>query len=272
MAKKKLRGYLIYIAVIILSIIFLYPLFILFMLAFVPAQYTIYSAYPSLYPKGLTLQYFEEALKINLVGPLIKSLEVAFMVGAMALAIGIPAAYGLSKLKPNLAAGISTLFFLTNMMPSITIAIPMAVEFLKFGLYDTSISLALAQELVVLPLSIFILLGAFQALPKDLEAQARVDGAGLFRTIYMILTPLAKAGVVATFLIAWMMSWDEFTFAIFLSPIHPTLPIIIYENITRGNILATSAFAIVVTIPVIILAVVLAKYLRGEYLAGGLNG
>lgn len=272
MLKKKLNKYLLYIAVIVLSVIFLYPVFILFMIAFVPAKYTIYSAYPSLYPKGFTLQYIQEAFKINLIAPLFKSLEVAFMVGAIAIAIGIPAAYGLSKLKPNWASGIATLFFLSNMMPSITIAIPIAVEFLKLGLYDTAISLALAQELVVLPLSIFILLGAFQALPKDLEAQARVDGAGMLRTIYGVLTPLAKSGVVATFLIAWMMSWDEFTFAIFLSPIHPTLPIIIYENITRGNILATSAFALIVTIPVIILAVVLSKYLKGEYLSGGLNG
>ncbi len=272
MMKKKSMDYLVYVAVIVISVLFMYPIFILFMIAFVPAKYTVQSAYPSLYPRGFTLQYFEQAFSINLFGPLLKSLEVAFMVGGIAIAIGIPAAYGLSKLKPSWAGGIATLLFLSNMMPSITIAIPIAVEFLELGLYDTAISLALAQELVVLPLSIFILLGAFQALPKDLEAQARVDGAGLLRTIYTVLTPLAKAGVAATFLIAWMMSWDEFTFAIFLSPIHPTLPIIIYENITRGNILATSAFALIVTLPVIVLAVVLSKYLKGEYLAGGLNG
>jgi ABC-type spermidine/putrescine transport system permease subunit II len=69
-----------------------------------------------------------------------------------------------------------------------------------------------------------------------------------------------------------MVSWDDFTFAVFLSPIHPTLPILIYIYITRGYILDAAAFSVMVTIPVVALVVILSRFLKGEFLAGGING
>jgi trehalose transport system permease protein len=164
------------------------------------------------------------------------------------------------------------MLFLANMLPAIVIAIPISAQFISFHLFNNIFGLAMAQELIVLPLTVFLLLGAFQSLPKDLENQARVDGAGMLRTLYTLLVPLSKAAVVAAFLLDWMVSWDEFTFAVILSPVNPTLPIVIYTNITRGDILASSAFALVLTVPVVILTAVLQKYLKGEYLSGGMHG
>jgi trehalose transport system permease protein len=262
-----------YIVIFLVSLAVIYPLYVLFLIAFSPVRYTLDARYPLQYPGGLTLTNLLTAFKgFNLVGPALRSIETAFLVGAIALVIGIPAAYGLSKLPRRQANTITTLLFLVNMLPAIVIAIPISAQFISAHLYNTVPGLALAQELVVLPLSVFLLLGAFDSIPRDLEYQARVDGAGLLRTVYLILVPLAKAGVVSTFLLAWMMSWDEFTFAVILSPINPTLPIVIYENITRGNILASSAFALILTLPVVVMTMLLQRYLKGEFLAGGLNG
>src|SRR5438046_5957293 len=99
--------------------------------------------------------------------------------------------------------------------------------YITLHLYNTILGLALAQGLVALPFTIFLLLGAFQSLPKDLENQARVDGAGMLRTLYTLLVPLSKSAVAAAFLISWMLSWDEFTFAVILSLITLTLTLII---------------------------------------------
>jgi trehalose transport system permease protein len=268
-----------YVLVAVLSMYFLYPFYVLFLISFAPIQYTKGTLDPPQIPPALTLTNLMTALSgPNLIDPLEKSLETAFIVGALSIALGIPAAYGLSKLTRRIAGAVSTLLFVSNMMPALAIAIPISVEFIDLGkyipggLYDSALGLALAQELVVLPLTIFILVGAFESLPRDLENQARVDGAGLLRTLYLLLVPLAKAGVAAAFLLSWIMSWDEFTFAVLISPIHPTLPIIIYENITRGNILASSAFALLVTIPVLVLAMFLQRFLKGELLTGGLTG
>jgi trehalose transport system permease protein len=274
MINRSLTRISFYIVFAIIMIYTFFPLYVLILIAFTPPIHTpVASLHPTLYPSGFTLSSLLGAFAIpEIFAAFTKSLEVAFIVAGLALLIGVPAAYGLSRLHPKIANSISTLLFFANMLPSITIAIPISVTFLKLGLSETPIALALAQELIVLPLSVFFLLGAFQSVPKDLINQARVDGAGLFRTIFTIIVPLAKAGVAATFLLSWMLSWDEFTFAVFLSPAKPTLPILIYIYITRGSILDASAFSILVTVPVVVLVVILSRFLRGELLQGGING
>lgn len=262
-----------YVVVIVLSLVLLFPLYVLFLIAFTPASDTVLATLPTLVPGGFTLQNLVNAFQgTDLVDPAVKSLETAFLVGGLSLALGVPAAYGLSKMRPNVANTISTLLFTVNMLPGLVIAEPISVSFIRFHLFDTVQGLALAQELVVLPLTIFLLLGAFQALPKDLENQARVDGAGMLRTLFTVLIPLTRAAVATAFLLSWMLSWDEFTFAVYLSPVHQTLPIVIYTNLSRGDVLASAAFALIVTVPVVVLTAILQRYLKGEYLAGGMHG
>ncbi len=257
----------------LLSVYFLYPIYVLFLVAFVPSQYTILPLYPDQLPRAFTASYLVTAFADPaLVTALYRSLEVATLVGAIAVALGIPAAWGLSRLPRRLAYGLTTTLFVVNMMPALVIAIPISADFISLHLFDTVAGLALSQELVVLPIVTFLLLGAFQAIPRELEQQARVDGAGLLRTIYQVLVPLAAPAIIASFLLAWMISWDEFTFAVILSPIHPTLPVVIYGDITRGDLRAASAFALVASLPVIALTVLLQRFLKGEQLAGGLKG
>ncbi|BCU67720.1 sugar ABC transporter permease [Sulfolobales archaeon HS-7] len=261
-----------YIAIIILVMFFLYPIYVLFLVSFVPPQYTVDRLYPDQIPVALTLHNIIHAIEnAELTGALDKSLIVATIVGILALVLGIPAAYGLSKLEEKVATLITTLLFVVNMMPAIVIAIPIAADFIKIGLFDSALGLALAQELVVLPISTFILLGSFQSIPRDLENQARVDGAGIFRALFDTILPVAREGIIATFLLAWMTSWDEFTYAILISPIKPTLPVHIYLYTTRGSIIDASAFSLLLTLPVLALTLGLQKYLRGEYLGGGIK-
>ncbi|MBO0888811.1 carbohydrate ABC transporter permease [Candidatus Bathyarchaeota archaeon] len=262
-----------YFCVVATAAFLLYPLYVLFLISFSPVQYTLNSPNPPQWPVSFTLQNLANAVRnTDLIDPMMRSLITALLVATISLIIGIPAAYGLSKVPTRLANTLSTFLFMVNMLPALVIAIPIGVQFISFRLYDTIPGLALAQELVALPLTVFVLLGAFQNLPADLENQARVDGAGMLRALFTILVPISKAAVAASFLLAWMVSWDEFTFAVILSPIHQTLPIIIWTNITRGDILASSAFALVLTLPVVVLTILLQRYLKGEYLSGGMHG
>lgn len=270
---SKLGKILTYVTVIVLVLYVIYPLYILIVISISPIQYTLQSSLPPQYPQHLTLANFYAAIyKIGLYAPLLRSLYTALIVGGMALLLGIPAAYGLSKLPIRTANLISTTLFFSNMLPAITIAIPVSVYFISLNLFDTVLGIALAQELIVLPLTVFLILGAFQGLPPDLEYQARVDGAGIFRSLFGILIPLSMGAIASAFLLAFMMSWDEFTYALIISPYPSTLPITIYNNITRGNITGTTAFSLIVTVPVLILTAVLSKFLKAEYLSGGLVG
>ncbi|MGP6238815.1 ABC transporter permease subunit [Cuniculiplasma sp. SKW4] len=285
-ANTKVKTGLTYLAVIIIALIFLYPLWILIIYVFQPSYLTYGSVYPAQIPLGFTLRHLIDAFtKVDLVGPLIRSLEAAFLVGGIALLIGIPAGYGLSKLTARFSNKIIIFLFIINMMPGLVVAIPISSYFFEiqrfFSTYHLQIALdnsvfgvALAQELVVLPLTTFITLSAFRSLPRDLEFQARVDGASLGRTFTRILIPLSRVPILVAFLLAWMTSWDEFTYAVIIAPIVPTkstFPVTLYDYVSR-NLPQSATFALVATIPVIILAVILQKYLKGQYLSGGLVG
>ena len=272
----------VYIGAIILAIIFFYPLWVLILYSFEPTSFTVGTLYPPQIPFGLTLQNLYSSFAE--VGPfitasMIRSFEVAFMVGGIGLALGLPAGYGLSKLPSSISNKIIVLLFIINMMPGLVIAIPISVDFLKIGLagsdYFVMVGVALAQELVVLPLTVFIILGGFRALPKEIENQARVDGAGFGSAMFRLLLPMNKIAIFVAFLLSWMTSWDEFTYAVIIAPIAPTdstFPVTLYNYVSRGFPIQSSVFALVASIPVIILAVVIMKYLKGEYLTGGLVG
>ena len=281
-SKNKIGMILLYIAAIILAVVFFFPIWILILTAFQPSNFSVYAKYPSLILQSFTLANVISSFNTpsnGLVGSLLRSLEVAFIVGFLALGLGIPASYGLSKISASISNKIIVLLFLVNMMPGLVIAIPIASDFIRLGIQNTSpyvvFSVAFAQELVVLPLTVFVILGGFRSLPKDLENQARVDGAN-FRTAFSrLLLPLNKIAILVAFLLAWMTSWDEFTYAVIVAPIAPsntTFPVTLQNYVSYGYPLISATFALVASIPVIILAVFLMKYLKGGYLSGGLIG
>lgn len=267
-----------YASMCLISLFFLFPIYLIFLIGFTPDQYTLFSGRPPIIPPQLTWSNLQAGLSASnapFLPSMYLSLEVAFFVGALAILIGIPTAYGLSRLGSKLAYGLTTVLFVVNMLPSITIAIPISVQFIRIGLYGSPISIGLTQELLALPVTVFLLVGAFQGLPRDLENQARVDGAGRFRAIYGNLVPLVAPALAAAFLLAWMLSWDESTFALILynPATSATLPVNIFLAFTgRGNPVVGVAFSCVATIPVIVLTVFLQKYLKGEDLAAGVRG
>lgn len=266
-----------YASIVVISGFTLFPLYVIFLLSFAPQNATVFAVRPPLIPPSLTLANLRAGLtsaNAPFLPAMYFSLEIAFLVGAIAILLGIPTAYGLSRLSKRLAYGLTTVMFIVNMLPSITIAIPIAVTFEKLGLHGSAISIALAQELLALPITTFLLLGAFQGLPRDLENQARVDGASRLHAIFGNLVPLITPAIVASFLLAWMLSWDESTFALLLSNLaHAPLAVDIFLAVTgRGEENEAIAFSFIATVPVIILVVVLQKYLKGQDLAVGVRG
>ncbi len=276
--RNKRSERLILIGAIIFAFFVLLPIYILIIIALGEPSQTLGAYYPKLIPTHYTLTNFLNAFRGysggKLISAFLKSLETAFIVGGIAVVLGFHAAYGLNKINPKIANLILGVLFFATMLPSLTIAIPISVTFLKIkALNETALGLGLAQELIVLPLAVFLMVGSLGSIPHQLEQQSRVDGAGFFQTLYGVLFPLALPGILSAFLISWLMSWDEFTFAAILASSNQTLPILIYlEANARGDILTGTTFALIVTIPVIVLTLVLSKFIRGSYLTAGITG
>lgn len=229
--------------------------------------------HPAYFPTKFTTQWWERVLASEALYPAFtKSLIVATVTTVIAVLISVPGAYAISRLAPNIKYFLILSLFFTRMYPEIGIALPIAVLFLRMGLYESVVGLVLAHLILVLPVCAWILVGAFETIPRDLEEAASVDGASRLGTLWRVVIPLAAPGIAVAAIFTWLLSWDEVTYARFLTLLHPTLPIQLLGIIGRSGPTVVATWATIVTIPVVIVTYLMQKWLRADYLAGAVKG
>ena len=265
-----------------LSIIFLI-LFILFLLIFpfyiiakisLSPPLEIFKTHPSYFIKNVTWQHFTAVFQSGKAfwGPLSKSFFVALGTTLLSLGITIPSAYAISRLDMRLRYGFVLILFVSRMLPEVSIALPVSIHFIKMGLFDSSLGLILAHSIKVLPVSCFILVGIFSHFPEDLVRQAYVDGCSPWQAFVRIVLPLSSTGIVVAGLFSFLLSWDEFIYALYLTLTEPTMPLKMYYYVSRGNIFYSATYAIIIMIPVLIISMGMQRYMKKEYLSGALEG
>lgn len=229
--------------------------------------------HPAYFPTKFTTQWWERVLASEALYPAFtKSLIVATVTTVIAVLISVPGAYAISRMAPNMKYFLILSLFFTRMYPEIGIALPIAVLFLRMGLYESVVGLVLAHLILVLPVCAWILVGAFETIPRDLEEAASVDGASRLGTLWRVVIPLAAPGIAVAAIFTWLLSWDEVAYARFLTLLHPTLPIQILGIIGRSGPTVVATWATIVTIPVVIITYLMQKWLRADYLAGAVKG
>jgi multiple sugar transport system permease protein len=213
---------------------------------------------PSLIPHPFILQHF---LNIFLVKHfqfyVLNSTVVALSTTCLCLAFGAMAAYALSRLKMRRRFGFLGLILSVSMFPQIAIVGPLYLLASVLGLLDTYTVLVIIYLALGLPLVIWVLFGYFQTIPEELDEAARIDGAGPFRILLLVIVPLSIPCLVTTGLLAFIAAWNEFMFALALTSTiaHQTVPVGI-ANFTNlyyvpwGDIAAAS---VVVTLPLVLL-------------------
>ena len=169
----------------------------------------------------------------------------------------------------------ATLFF-TQMFPSVAASVPLYLLLNAMGLLDTHAGLVLVYATTAVPFAMFQLRGAFDAIPKDLEEAAMVDGATRFQAFVRVVLPAARPALAVTALFAFMSAWNEFILAAtFLSSEGLyTLPMLLqtYAGEHDANWARFSAGAVLVSVPVMILFYVLQRQLVSGLTSGGVKG
>lgn len=204
------------------------------------------------------------------------SLLVSIATALFAVAIATPAAYALSRFtfvgkKLTLGAMLAT-----QMFPGVAAAIPLYLLMDALGLIDTRSGLVLVYATSAVPFAIFQLRSAFDAIPKDLEEAAMVDGATRFGAFRRVVLPTVRPSLAITFLFAFMTAWNEFILAAtFLNrEENYTLPVVLQRYVGEhaaqwGHF---AAGAIIVSVPVMALFYWLQRNLVGGLTAGGVKG
>jgi multiple sugar transport system permease protein len=206
--------------------------------------------------------------------------SILMSVGASALAIliGSLAAYGLSrfdyKFGPWRNRDISFFFLSQLILPPVVLAMPFLVLYKELALLDTRVGLVLVYTLMVLPIVIWIMRDQFNAIPRELEEAALVDGLTIWGSFLRIVVPLALPGMVAAFILSVVLCWNEYFFASLLtSSDAKTLPVMVAsqtgsQGINWWSMAALSTAAIA---PLAIIGVLLERYIIKGLTAGAVK-
>lgn len=162
-----------------------------------------------------------------------------------------------------------------RILPPVVAAIPVYVMFQHLGLLDTRTALVATYATVNLPIVVWLMYDFFVTIPKDLEESASLDGASRFRIFFGIVLPLARAGLVATSLLVFILAWNEYLLALFLSNAKAqTMPLLVAaQNATRGPQWWTmSVLILLMIVPVIALTLLLQRFIAKGLLLGAVKG
>ena len=138
---------------------------------------------------------------------------------AITLAVGLPAAYSLARLNMPWAGPLGIAIFFVYLVPPTLLFISLTRVVAILGLQDSTWSLVLVYPTITIPVSVWLLIGFFKAVPRDLEEQAMVDGYSRLSAFVRIVIPLALPGIVAVLVFAFTLTAHEFIYALaFISP------------------------------------------------------
>ena len=150
-------------------------------------------------------------------GALLNSFVVSASTTLICLLIGSMTAYSITRLQFR---GRSTIFFgilASRMVPSLALVIPFFMIARTLGMIDRKIWLILVYSSFTLPYVVWMLKGFFEAVPRDLEEAARIDGCSRVSTIWRIIYPMIVPGLVAAGIFAFMQTWNEFFYALIMT-------------------------------------------------------
>ncbi len=194
----------------------------------------------------------------------------------VAMVFGTLAAYAFARFNIPHKRTLLLIVLGSQLLPAISIIIPLFRMFRMVNLLDTLASLILAYATFSLPFVVWIMVSHFQSIPIELEEAARIDGASRFRSFISVALPLAAPGLGATGIFTLLNVWDEFFFALIFTSTYAakTVPVGLAEFIGRHTVnwglLVTGGF--IASLPPIILSLVFYRYIVSGLSAGGIKG
>lgn len=260
---RYLSRLLIYFLVILAVIFSLAPLVYLFITSFKEPNLTF--NLPPVWIFTPTLQNYGEVLAGGQFEKyFVNSLVVALSTTTIALFLGGLAAYGFSRFRFRGAFWLRMSALIPQMLPPITIIVPLYVLFNGLKLLDTRWALMISYLTFTIPLALWMMIGFFDDVPIELEEAAMIDGCTRFGALVRVSLPLVAPGLAATAILAFLYCWNEFLYAVILTGREArTLPVTITSFMTNKAILwgRIAASGSMVLVPVLVFALLAQRYL-----------
>lgn len=265
-------------------VFFLFPIFWIVLMSFQTNE-TILRIPPSIVFEPTLSNYSAlitgklETTAGNLDIAFMKNLWNSFFLSAasvlISLALGIPAAYAFARFRFRLGEDIAFTLLSFRFAPPLLVLLPLSLYFKQLGLTNTYIGLIWVYQLICLPLILWIVRGYFEDISPDIEHAYRISGNSWLKTFWKIAVPLAKPGIAAAGLLAFIFAWNNFVFALILASADKqpvtvgALAFVTASGIQYGQIAAAIVLSIA---PTLALALYAQRYLVEGLSLGAVKG
>ncbi len=234
-----------------------------------------------LFPRKVHLETYSELFQRTQAGGsylrwLWNSILVTVPVTILSIMVSSIAAYSIARFRFLGRAAFLQTVLIGQMLPAALLVIPLYTMMRTLGLFDTLAGLTVVYLTFTLPFCIWMLIGFFASIPRELEEAAMLDGCSHMQAFTRVVVPLAVPGIAATALYAWLLAWDEFLLARTLLPTlsNWTLNMGLQAYITETQISWNLAMAggLLMTIPSLLVYLVLQRYLVTVLTGGAVKG
>ncbi|MFY0544113.1 carbohydrate ABC transporter permease [Brevibacillus sp. H7] len=211
------------------------------------------------------------AFKISMIN----SFTVASIVTVIALFVGGLAAYAISRYEFPFRKNLVYVFLFTYMIPPVVIVIPLYLLFSSMQMLDSKWTLVLLDLTFVIPFVIWVMQSYFTSISKEFDEAAAVDGCSRLQTLWYVIFPIVRPGIIATGILAFLLAWDEFFFSLlFTSSLEAkTISVAIAEfsgkNAVDYGMIATGG--VLATIPPLVITIIFQRFLVQGMVAGGIK-
>jgi multiple sugar transport system permease protein len=262
MKKRSLKA-IAYLAVIVIVIVWIFPIFWMIMTSF-KTRIETFSIPPIWFFKPTFSNYRDLFFASNIRSYFYNSIIVSLSSTAIAIFTGGLAAYSLSRLKVWRRENIAFWMLSVRMMPPVAAIIPLFLLLNSLNLLDSQISLILVYTSFNIGFATWVLRGFFNDIPVEVEESAMLDGLSRFGTFFRIVLPLSATAVFSTGILCLVFAWNEFLYALILTGrASKTMPVVTAGFITDSGInwgMLTAAGTII-ALPIIIIAIFVQRYI-----------
>lgn len=210
--------------------------------------------------------------RYNFGRPLLNTIWISTTSTLFSLILGVPAAYAIARFKQHT---FSVVILAVRVIPGIAFLVPWYLIFTKLGLAGSYTSLILCQMLISMPYIVWIMIPTFEALPRELEESAKVDGCITMSAFFRILLPVSMPGLITATILVFITAWNNFLFGMILGGA-TTKPLAVailgFISNTEVNWGGLMAACCIITFPVILITLLLQKYIIAGLTAGAVKG
>lgn len=280
--KNRLRAVGLWLATFVLMVIISVPGLWVVLSGFRPNR-EILAKPPVWVPEDLTLDNFakifglgQDQVAIPVAAYFWNSLVIATTSTVIALIIGMSGGYAFARFRFRFKNAWFLGLMLFRTVPGIALSLPVFMIWSRLGIIDTKLGLIIVYVSLNVPFTIWLIDGFFRQIPVSLSEAAQVDGCTRWQAFWKIEFPLARSGIAAAGVFAFLTSWNEFALASQLtrSTDSKTLPVGLMDFTAQFTIdwAGMSAMAVIIIVPALILTFIVQKHLIAGLTFGGVKG